>query len=144
MPLEIQRRDVQGIAILDLTGRLVFGAEDLELDAFLQSLLAAGQKNVILNLRDVSHIDGAAEGSLLSSAEKLKSAGGRMVLLHVPPTHARVDELLKLDTAFETYQNEPDAVNGFFPDRALPQYDLLEFLDQEAVSKGEESEKKPA
>ncbi len=144
MPLEIQRRDVQGIVILDLKGRLVFGAEDLELGTFLQSLLETGRKNIILNLRDVSHIDAAAEGSLLSNAEKFKSAGGRMVLLHVPPTHARVDELLVLDTAFETYQNEPDAVNGFFPDRAVPQYDLLEFLDQEAVSKGDESEKKPA
>ncbi len=143
MPLEIKHREVQGIAILDLSGRMVLGPEDLELDQALQSLLAAGQKNVILNLQAVSHIDSAAEGSLISSRDKFASAGGRLVLLHVPPAHGRIDELIKLDTAMEVYQNEPDAVNGFFPDRAVTHYDILDFLDEEAA-KGNEPEKKPA
>jgi hypothetical protein len=43
----------------------------------------------------------------------------------------------------EVYQNEPDAVNGFFPDRAVTHYDILDFLDEEAA-KGNEPEKKPA
>jgi anti-anti-sigma factor len=137
MPLEIKQRIVQGIIILDLTGRLVLGPEDLELGRVLQALLDADQKNIILNLQAVSHIDTAAEGSLISSRDKFDSVGGRLVLLHVPPAHGRIDELLKLDTAMNVYQNEPDAVNGFFPDRAVTHYDILDFLDEEAAKGGE-------
>jgi len=146
MPFEIQQREVEGIAILDIKGRLVLGHTDAELRQTLQSLLGAGKNKVIINLRDVSNIDTASIGSLILSQQKFESAGGRLVLVNLLPTHASVDEVLKLDTAFATYQDELTAVNSFFPERAVPRYDLLEFLEEEAHRHDghNEPESKPA
>ena len=52
-----------------------------------------------------------------------------MVLLNVTPSHTRLSDVLKLNTLFESYQDEQDAVNSFFPDRALRRYDILEFVE---------------
>jgi anti-sigma B factor antagonist len=44
--------------------------------------------------------------------------------------------LAKLDTALEVFTDEQDAVNSFFPDRAVRHYDILEWV--------QEQEKRPA
>jgi anti-sigma B factor antagonist len=43
--------------------------------------------------------------------------------------------LAKVDTVFEVFTDEQDAINSFFPDRAVRHYDILEFV--------RESEKRP-
>ena len=131
MPLEIKQRETEGIIVLDLKGRLVLGPDDLAFRQALESLLAAGKKNVILNLHDLFAVDTAGVGSMIFAAQKLREAGGRLVLLNIVPSHTSLDDLLKLDTTFDTYSEELAAVNSFFPDRALPRYDLLEFLEEE-------------
>jgi hypothetical protein len=50
------------------------------------------------------------------------------VLLNSSRPHAQVADILKLNAGLETYQEEADAVNSFFPDRIVPRYDILEFV----------------
>ena len=135
VPLEIHERESEGIVILDLKGRLNLGEEDSSLRQELQTLLRAGKKKVILNLRHVSHIDNASVGSLAMVAEEFHNEAGRMALLNGVTDHTAVDELLKLDTELAAYSDEQDAINSFFPNRKVPHYDLLEFV--ESVSQKE-------
>lgn len=127
--LEITQRENDGIAILDLKGRATLGPEDLELRERLLSLLASGTKNVILNFKHVTDIDTTSIGSLVFCAQKYKEAGGRLAFLNLNPAHAQIGEILKLSSVFPIYENEVDAVNSFFPDRTVPHYDLLEFIE---------------
>jgi len=131
MHLEFHTREAEGIAVLALKGRLVLGAEDVALRQCLQSLLDSGQKNVVLDLADISTIDTAGFGSLVFCSQKFRDAGGRLVVLHQP----RATDLFKLDTALEAYADELSAINSFFPDRAVPHYDILEFLEEEEQKK---------
>jgi anti-sigma B factor antagonist len=39
--------------------------------------------------------------------------------------------LLKLNTVFETYQDEVEAVNSFYPERAIKRYDILDFVEEQ-------------
>ena len=135
MSLEIQQRAVEGITVLDLSGTLILGPDDLALRQLLQSSLDAGRNNVILNLARASAIDTAGVGSLIVWAQRFHDAGGRLVLLNVIPAHTQLHDLLKLDTAIPSYSAELDAVNSFFPDRAGLHYDLLEFLEEQRVNK---------
>ncbi len=128
---EIHERDKDGIVILDVKGHLALGSEDSRLRQHLQSLLEAGKKNVIVNLHQVSSVDPATVGSLAQSAQEFHNAGGRLVLLNPARDHVPAGEALQLDTTFPTYTDEQDAVNSFFPDRKVPHYDLLEFLEEE-------------
>jgi len=127
MHLEIQHREQEGILILDLKGRLVLGPEDLEFRRYLQSVLDSGKKDVILNLHGLSAIDTAGFGSLVFCAENFQRAGGRVVLLD--GTQAAAAHALKIETVLETYTDELAAINSFFPDRAVPRYDILEFVE---------------
>ncbi len=130
MDLQIEQRENAGIVILDLKGRLVLGEEDLALRQHLQSLLESGKRRVVLNLKEVSDIDTSALGTLIYRALKFRDAGGRLVLLNLSPSHTKLSNALKLNTAFETYQEEHVAVNSFFPERAVPQYDILDFVEE--------------
>ena len=126
----IQERERDGIVILDVKGRLALGPDDSALRQHLQSLLEAGKKNVITNLHQVSSIDTAGVGTLADFAEQFQNAGGRLVLLNPARDHS-AGEALELDTTFPTYTDEQDAVNSFFPDRKVPHYDVLEFVEEE-------------
>jgi anti-sigma B factor antagonist len=130
MHLEIQQREKEGITILDLKGKIVLGSEDLSLRERLLSLLANGIRNVVLNLKEVTHIDTAGVGTLVLCTEKFRAAGGRLVLVNLSPAQASVASILKLDSEFDIYPDELDAVNSFFPERAVPHFDILQLVEE--------------
>jgi len=128
--LQIEKRDNEGIVILDLKGRLVLGPEDVALRQQLQALREAGHTNAALNLKEVSEMDTTALGTLLFCATKSREAGGRLVLFNLSPKHSELSNMVKLNSAFEIYPDEVAAVNSFFPDRAVQHYDILEFVEE--------------
>ncbi len=128
--LEVKQRERDGVVILDLEGHLVLGEEDLALRQRAVSLLEAGLRNLILNLKGVTEIDITGISALEFFGEKFREAGGKCVLLNLDPARVEPADLLKLSTDFNTYQDEVDAVNSFFPDRIMPRYDILEFVEK--------------
>ena len=130
MDLQIEQRETDGIVILDLHGRLILGPEDLALRQRLQLLRDAGQTKVVLNLMDLSDMDTSALGTLVFCSLKFQESGGRLVLLNLSPAHTQLSNAVKLNTAFEIYEDEIAAVNSFFPERAVPRYDILEFVEE--------------
>ncbi|MBZ5608600.1 MAG: STAS domain-containing protein [Acidobacteriia bacterium] len=137
MPLEIQQREKEGIVLLDLKGRLVLGPEDVLMRQHLQSLLDGGSKNVILDVRAAPDIDTAGFGSLVLFAEKFREAGGRLAIIE----QSMASSLLRLAAALDTYTDEQAAINSFFPDRAVPHYDILEFVEEEEQRQHSDSDR---
>src|SRR5258708_37426244 len=127
--LEVKQRERDGVVILDLEGHLVLGEEDSALRQRAVSLLEAGCRNLVLNLEGVTEIDITGISALEFFEEKFREAGGKCVLLNLDPARMEPADLLKLSTDFQTYQNEVDAVNSFFPERTAPRYDILEFVE---------------
>lgn len=132
MSLQIEEREREGIVILDLKGPLTLGHGDLELRDRLPSLHQSGKVNIILNLQDVSHIDSTGLGTLVFGLARLRRSGGRLALLNLNRSHLELFLLTKLAIAFEFFSDEQDAVDSFFPDRALKHYDVLDFVQHEA------------
>ncbi len=96
----------------------------------ISSLLAQNVHKLILNLKEVSHIDSAALGTLVFFTEKFRSAEGKLVLTGLSQHHVSAADTLKLDTELEMYPDEQDAVNSFFPDRVVPHYDILQVVEE--------------
>jgi len=138
MHLEIRQGKKEGITILYLKGKIVLGAEDLTLRERLLSPSDKGIRNVVLNLNEVTHIDTAGVGTLVLCTEKLRAAGGRLVLANISPSQASIASILKLDTELDIYPDELDAVNSFFPDRVVPHYDILELVEGIKARRGSE------
>jgi anti-sigma B factor antagonist len=130
MSLHIEQLESEGIVILHLKGPLTSGHGDLELRDRLAALNESGQINIVLNLKDVSHIDSTGLGTLLFGLARLQEAGGGLALANVNRAHLKLFLLTELALAFAFFNDEHDAVDSFFPDRELKPFDILEFVQQ--------------
>jgi anti-sigma B factor antagonist len=132
MPLAIERRETEGIAIFDLHGRVVAGTEATELRDALVQFATRPNPNLILNLQHVHFIDSTGLGTLVLGHSAMKEAGGALKLLNLSKRSAQLLILTKLSTIFEMFDDEQAAINSFFPDREVKRFDILEFVqDQE-------------
>jgi len=130
MSLHIEQRDNEGIVILDLKGQLTSG-HDFELHDKLAALQQSGNINIVLNLENVTHMDSTGLGMLVWGLARLCKAGGKLALLHVNRSHLKLFLLTRLAIAFAFFDDEQDAVDSFFPDRTLKQFDILDFVQCE-------------
>ena len=85
----------------------------------MRSLLAAGDKQILINLADVSHMDSSGLGDLVSAFATAKAQGATVKLMHLTP---RIDSLLqitKLVTVFEIFESEEQALQSFGASHAV-------------------------
>ena len=128
MALGVNRREQEGIAILELTGRLKFGPEDMLLNDEIRHALAARRLRLVVDLNGVDKIDSAGLGTLLYARAELRRAGGGLALSNLHPGHLKGLLVAKLDTVFDIFACNQDAINSFFPERKAPHYDLLQLV----------------
>src|SRR5260370_41721129 len=83
--IEVKQREREGVVILDLEGHLVLGEEAFALRQRAVSLLEAGQRNLILDLKGVTEIDITGVSALAFFGEKIREAGGTWVFLNLGP-----------------------------------------------------------
>ena len=110
---KIEKRQVEDVTILDLGGKMRIG----ELGPFfcntIHALVEEGRMQILLNLRDVTHIDSTGLGELIASYNTLDKKGGRVKLLHLTQKARELMILTKLLTVFDVYENETEALNSF-------------------------------
>ena len=130
MDLEIQQREKEGIRILDLRGRLAIGESEALLREIVLALAKTGDRNVILNFEDVKEIDEPGLDALAFCSSVLQGSSGALKLLNLKRVHINLIVLMGLEAAFEVFVEEQDAVNSFFPERAVRHFDILEFVKE--------------
>src|SRR5215469_3369069 len=106
-------RDVNGITVLDIEGRIVLGEESNSFRERVKSLLAAGKKKIVLNMANVSYIDSAGLGTLVATFHSARSQGATLKLANLGAKFKEVLQVTKLMTVFDTYDNEAAAVQSF-------------------------------
>lgn len=134
--LQIQQRDKEGIRILDLHGNLTIGDSEGALSAAVAALAEAGIVKIVLNLLDVAEMDEDGMGALVFCDAHLLNRGGSLKLLNLSPSHINLMVLAKVETVFEVYTNEQDAIDSFFSDRKPKRYDILEFVREQEKDEG--------
>ena len=80
MQLKIATVTTEGITILECSGRIVFGDEAAALREQVKDLVAAGKKQIVLNLGGVTYIDSGGLGTLVSLYTTAHNAGGALKL----------------------------------------------------------------
>ena len=113
MPLEITQREINGIYVLALKGRLVLGQESNGLRSTVEDLLSGGGTKIVVNLDQVNYVDSAGLGALIEMHRKTAAKGGRLVLSNLGPNLKRALEIARLLSIFETSPTEAAAVTGF-------------------------------
>jgi len=111
--LRMTDRDVSGVTVLEIEGRIVLGEESNAFREKVKSLLAAGKKKVVLNMATVSYIDSAGLGTLVATFHSARSQGATLKLANLGQKFKEVLQVTKLMTVFDTYENEALAVSSF-------------------------------
>jgi stage II sporulation protein AA (anti-sigma F factor antagonist) len=113
MPLEITQREVNGIYLLALKGRLVLGEESSGLHTVVDNLLTSSATRIVINLEHVHYVDSAGLGALMEIHRKTKAKGGSLKLCHLGPKLREALEMARLLPIFETCPSETAAVASF-------------------------------
>ena len=113
MSIKASTRLVDGVTIVDLSGRITLGEASSTLRETVRDLISKGQKNTLLNLGDVTYIDSSGIGELVSSYTSVSNQGGKLKLLNLQKKVHDLLQITKLYTVFEVHTDEAAAVRSF-------------------------------
>jgi anti-sigma B factor antagonist len=111
--LKVSTRQVDGVSIVDCSGRITLGEGSVVLRDTVKDLLSKGQKKILLNLGDVNYIDSSGIGELVSAYTTAKNQGGELKLLKLTKKVHDLLQITKLYTVFEVKDDEAAAVKSF-------------------------------
>ena len=106
-------RDVSGVNVLDIEGRIVLGEESSSFREKVKSLLAAGKKKIVLNVANVTYIDSTGLGTLVATFHSARSQGATLKLTNLGSKFKDMLQVTKLMTVFDTYDSELAAIQSF-------------------------------
>lgn len=113
MSIKASTRLVDGVTIVDLSGRITLGEASSTLRETVRDLISKGQKNILLNLGDVTYIDSSGIGELVSSYTSVSNQGGKLKLLNLQKKVHDLLQITKLYTVFEVHTDEAAAVRSY-------------------------------
>ena len=113
MIMKIKTRQVDGITIMDCSGRITLGEGSVTLRDSVRDLLSKGSKKILLNLGDVTYIDSSGIGELVSAFTTVKNQGGDLKLLNLTKKVHDLLQITKLYTVFDVKDDEASAVASF-------------------------------
>jgi anti-sigma B factor antagonist len=111
--MKASTRQVDGVTIVDLSGRITLGEGSVVLRDTIKDLLGKGNKKILLNLGDVSYIDSSGIGELVSAFTSVRNQGGELKLLHLTKKVHDLLQITKLYTVFDVKDDEAAAIASF-------------------------------
>ena len=111
--MQIEQRAVGSVMILDLKGKITLGEGDEALKDKINSLILQGHKKMLLNFGDVPYIDSAGLGEIVRTYTTVSRQGGQLKLVNLTKRITDLLSITKLLTVFETFDNEPEALQSF-------------------------------
>lgn len=113
MPLEMTNRDVEGVTVVTMAGRVVFGDEASALRDKVKSLIQDGKKNLVLNINNITFIDSAGLGALVAAHNSANTHRGSLCLCHMASKFQEMLRITKMNTVFQVFETEADAIHSF-------------------------------
>src|SRR6266436_4232077 len=111
--MKTSTRQVNGVTVVDLSGRITLGEGSVVLRDTVRDLLSKGNKKILLNLGEVNYIDSSGIGELVSAFTTVRNQGGELKLLHLTKEVHDLLQITKLYTVFAVKDDEANAVKSF-------------------------------
>ncbi|HTS62352.1 MAG TPA: STAS domain-containing protein [Candidatus Acidoferrales bacterium] len=113
MAIEITTRQVAGVTIVDVSGRMVAGSDGQKLAAALMDTFNKGHQWLLLNCADLAFVDSSGLGDLVAAHASIVRRGGVTRLLGPGQTLIHLLARTRLDGLFDVYEDEQEAVASF-------------------------------
>ena len=113
MTMKASTRQVDGVTIVDLSGRITLGEGSVVLRDTIRDLIGKGDRRILLNLGDVTYIDSSGIGELVSAFTTVRNQGGELKLLNLTKKVHDLLQITKLYTVFDVKDDEANAISSF-------------------------------
>ena len=110
MDLRVSKRTHDGIPVIELSGRLVFGDETKVLRKAVKDTIEAGDVNIVLCLSDLAYVDSGGIGTLVGLYTSARAAGGDLKLACPNSRVQHVLEITRLLTVLSVFTTVEQAV----------------------------------
>lgn len=110
MELKVTKRTNDGIPVIDLSGRLVFGDETKILRQVVKEVIEQDHANVVLNMSDLAYVDSGGIGTLVGLYTSARAAGGDLKLACPNSRVQHVLEITRLMTILSVHASEEQAI----------------------------------
>ena len=114
--------------MLDLKGRITIGDEASAFREAFEKIATQPEPRLILNMLNVDYVDSTGLGAMVMCSMRLKNSNGVAKLVNVNRRNIELMVMTKIDSIFEVFTDETDAVNSFFPGREIKPFDILSFV----------------
>ena len=112
--MQIAERSVGNVKVLDLSGQITLAkGDDQLLKDKVNSLVHQGNKRILVNLANVTHMDSAGLGELVGAYTTVTKSGGSLKLVNLTKRLEDLLSITKLLTVFDTFDSEPEALKTF-------------------------------
>jgi anti-sigma B factor antagonist len=122
MALEIKEKELHGITILELSGRLVLGQESMDFRGKIKEVLEKSDwikekwgwnTRIVLDLGNLGFVDSAGLGALIAARTSSQNRGAGMKLANLTKKMRDALTITKLVTVFDVYDSVDAAVNSY-------------------------------
>ncbi len=113
MSMKFKTRQVDGVTVLDLNGRITLGEGSVTIRDAVRDTLSKGSNKILLNLGGVDYIDSSGIGELVSAFTTVKNSGGELKLLNLTKKVHDLLQITKLYTVFDVSDDEAAAIASF-------------------------------
>ena len=113
MTMKASTRQVNGVTIVDLNGRITRDEGSAVLRDTIKQLAGQGHKQILLNLGEVSFIDSSGIGELVSAITSMRGQGGELKLLNLTQKVHDLLQITKLHMVFDIKDDEATAIQAF-------------------------------
>src|SRR5438105_15502118 len=111
--MKTSTRQVNGVTVVDLSGRITLGEGSVVLRDTVRELPSKGNKKILLNLGEVNYIDSSGIGELVSAFTTVRNQGGDLKLLNLTKKVHDLLQITKLYTVFDVNDDEAAAIKSF-------------------------------
>ena len=113
MSLKATSREIGGVTVVDLDGRITLGDESALLRDLILEKINSGHKMLLLNLAGVNYIDSTGLGELVSGYRLVKAQNGELKLMNLNKRVSDLLQITKLYAVFDIHNDEVKAVASF-------------------------------
>jgi anti-sigma B factor antagonist len=114
-PVKMQTatRQIDDIAIVDVSGRIMLGEGNVMLREIVRELVEKGSNKILLNLHDVGYIDSSGVGELVRTYTTVRTQGGQLKLVSLSKRVHDLLQMTRLYTVFDIQADEASAIQSF-------------------------------
>mgnify|MGYP006278442581 CR=1 FL=1 len=108
--MKIKKKEKDGIAVLELSGEMYGGPDNMKLVDVVSELAEQGTLDLVINLSKVKWISSTGLGILVSARSRFAKEGGVVKLAHPNDRVLGILQVTRLNLIFDVYDSEEDAV----------------------------------